>query len=136
MFTELFYEAITVVKKGNKQKSDRDYGTIGKRQVINTKHTSDKRYGVDRNDSMDIKRIKEVISKAVALSPKNGRYLVAYRDKKGTYGTISINIKKNVIEIVTIMDLNKKDYNKYHLIPDQEYIVVENEQRKVIFVEI
>ena len=55
-----FKEALKVVKKSDKLKSDGDYGSIGRYKIINCKHTSDVRDGVDRNANLDRKRVKEL----------------------------------------------------------------------------
>ena len=130
-----FKESLLIKKKGNLKKSDSDYGNIGKYHIINRKHTSDPRGGVARNKNLDKKRIKEIISKGLDKNLKPGRYLLIYKDSNDKYGSIAINIKDNTVEIITIIDLSLDDYNDYRKVPGQKYVLVENHNFNIIFID-
>jgi len=111
-------ESLKIIKKGDKSPDSKELGTIGSFKIHNTKHVTDKRNGVKRNDGLDIRTIKKVLTDFLKHipKPKNSKYDIIYKDPK--FNKLVIMVKNHDITIITIIQ-SQRNKNTY-LVQDNQ----------------
>jgi len=116
-FRELL-EGLKILKKTNKTIDSNNLGNIGKFKVINSKHATEPRRGIKRNEGLDITSIKNVIREFIKKvpKPKNSKYDIIYKNPK--YNKLVIKVKNNEIFIITIIQ-SQRSTNTYKIQDNQ-----------------